>query len=130
MDQRLVSLALVVPNYDEAIDYFTQTLNFDLIENINMGNGKRWVVVKPHGMGGCSILLARAVNEEQNSRIGDQTGGRVFLFLHTDDFWRDYNRMVGKGVTFTEQPREETYGTVVVFKDIFGNKWDLIQPKT
>jgi lactoylglutathione lyase len=129
MDQQIGSFAILVNEYDEAIDFYTNKLSFDLLEDTDMGNGKRWVLVKPHGAGSCNILLAKAANVEQISRIGNQTGGRVFLFLYTDDFWRDYNNMVSKGIEFTEKPREEVYGTVVVFKDIYGNKWDFIQRK-
>ena len=129
MSQNLTMLALVVRDYDEAIDYFTRCLRFTLLEDSDRGNGKRWVVVSPPGSAGASLLLARAVNPEQESRIGNQTGGRVFLFLHTTDFWGDYNYMKSQGVEFVEQPRQEEYGTVVVFRDLYGNKWDLIEPK-
>ena len=121
-------MALVVPDYDEAIAYFTQTLGFTLLTDEPQGAGKRWVVVAPSASpNSCSLLLARAVNEEQNSRIGNQTGGRVFLFLHTDDFWRDYHLYQARGVHFIESPRVESYGTVVVFEDPYSNRWDLIQ---
>ena len=129
MKQDLACIALVVRDYDEAIAYYTRALSFELLEDTDMGAGKRWVVVAPPGAGGTRILLARARTPEQESRIGDQTGGRVFLFLHTDDFWRDYRAMQGRGVSFLEQPREEPYGTVVVFADLYGNKWDFIQPR-
>lgn len=130
MPQNLAMLALLVRDYDEAIDYFTRCLRFTLLEDTDRGGGKRWVVVSPPGStGGGNLLLACAVNPEQESRIGDQTGGRVFLFLHTDDFWGDYTFMKSQGVDFIEQPRQEEYGTVVVFRDLYGNKWDLIQPK-
>lgn len=127
MARSIASLALVVRDYDEAIIFFTQALRFRLVEDTPMGNGKRWVVVAPEGAGGATLLLARAANPEQESRIGDQTGGRVFLFLHTDDFEGDYKHMLAHGVRFTEQPREEEFGRVVVFLDLYGNKWDLIQ---
>jgi catechol 2,3-dioxygenase-like lactoylglutathione lyase family enzyme len=127
MPQELAAIALVVRDYDEAIAYFTGTLRFTLVEDTPMGGGKRWVVVRPSG-GGTALLLARAVNPEQASRIGNQTGGRVFLFLHTDDFQRDYQDMKSRGVQFVEEPRQEAYGTVVVFLDLYGNRWDLIQP--
>jgi hypothetical protein len=130
MPQSLAMLALVVREYDEAIDYFTRCLRFTLLEDTDRGNGKRWVVVAPPGSTGANLLLARAVNSEQESRIGDQTGGRVFLFLHTDDFWGDYNYMQSQKVDFIEQPRQEDFGTVVVFRDLYGNKWDLIEEKT
>lgn len=129
MSQSLAMLALVVRDYDEAIEYFTRCLRFTLLEDSDRGNGKRWVVLRPPGQGGANLLLARAVNPQQESRIGDQTGGRVFLFLHTDDFWGDYRYMESQGVHFIEQPRREDFGTVVVFQDLYGNKWDLIQPK-
>ena len=129
MDQHLFMISLVVDDYDKAIQYYTQHLNMELIEDTKMSETKRWVVVKPKGHGSCQILLAKAKNEEEENAIGNQTGGRVFLFLHTDDFWRDYDKMKEKGVEFVEEPREELYGTVVVFKDIYGNKWDFIQPK-
>jgi len=130
MQQNLVHIAIVVRDYDEAIDYYTRVLGFDLIEDEPRGPGKRWVRVAPRGDHGASLLLAKAANEEQTSRIGNQTGGRVFLFLHTDDFQRDYAAYSARGVKFIEQPRYEEYGTVVVFEDIYGNKWDLIERKT
>jgi len=126
--QMLAHVALVVHEYDEAIAYFTRSLGFQLLEDSPLGNGKRWVVVAPPDSRGTSVLLARAVTPEQESRIGNQTGGRVFLFLRTDDFWRDYRAMKEKDVQFLEEPRKETYGTVVVFADLYGNKWDLIGP--
>lgn len=129
MSQSIAHIALVVRNYDEALAYFTAILDFEVLEDTPLGDGKRWVRVAPPGSRGTSLLLARAVNAEQSSRIGGQSGGRVFLFLHTDDFWRDYSAMKARGVTFEESPREETYGTVAVFKDLYGNRWDLIQPK-
>jgi catechol 2,3-dioxygenase-like lactoylglutathione lyase family enzyme len=128
MPQSLASIALLVRDYDEAIHYFTRNLRFTLLEDADQGGGKRWVVVAPPGSTGASLLLARAVTPEQESCIGNQTGGRVFLFLHTDDFWGDYNYMKSQGVNFIEQPRQEPYGTVVVFRDLYGNKWDFIQP--
>jgi catechol 2,3-dioxygenase-like lactoylglutathione lyase family enzyme len=128
MGQEIAAIALVVRDYDEAIAYFTGSLGFALVEDTPLGNGKRWVVVRPSG-GGTALLLARAANAEQTARIGDQTGGRVFLFLHTDDFWRDYRDMLSRGVRFTEQPRDETYGTVAVFEDLYGNRWDFVQRK-
>lgn len=128
MTQTLAMLALVVREYDEAITFFTDNLKFELFEDTDMGNGKRWVVIAPPGSSGSRILLAKANNLEQEKTIGNQTGGRVFLFLHTDDFWRDYNRMKTDGINFIEEPRHELYGTVVVFTDLYGNKWDFIQP--
>lgn len=129
MNQRIVQIALVVADYDEAINYYTNTLDFDLTEDTTMSDTKRWVVVKPKGEGLFSLLLAKAATDEQKQAIGNQTGGRVFLFLHTDDFWRDYNNYREKGVEFVREPAEEAYGTVSVFKDLYGNLWDLIEPK-
>jgi catechol 2,3-dioxygenase-like lactoylglutathione lyase family enzyme len=129
MKQHLAMVAIVVKDYDEAIAYFTKILNFTLVEDTVLTESKRWVIVSPPGSSGCNLLLAKAANEEQESRIGNQTGGRVFLFLYTDDFWRDYNDLRGKGVEFMREPSTEMYGTVSVFKDIYGNLWDLIQPK-
>ena len=129
MAQRLGHVALVVRDYDEAISFYTRSLGFQLIEDTDLGNGKRWVLVRPPGSEGTDLLLARAVNPEQASRIGNQTGGRVFLFLHTDDFWRDYRKMSAHGVKFIRPPSEEAYGTVAVFEDLYGNRWDLLQLK-
>ena len=129
MTQTLGCVALVVPTYDEAIAYYTQVLGFDLIEDTAMPKGQRWVLVAPPGARETRILLAQAKGDAQTQRIGDQTGGRVFLFLHTDDFWRDYNAYLARGVQFLETPREESYATVVVFQDSFGNRWDLLQLK-
>lgn len=129
MNQQIVQIALVVADYDEAIAYYTNTLGFVLTEDTRMSETKRWVVITPKGEGGLSLLLAKAASEEQKRAIGNQTGGRVFLFLHTDDFWRDYNNYRNKGVEFLREPAEEAYGTVSVFKDLYGNLWDLIEPK-
>jgi catechol 2,3-dioxygenase-like lactoylglutathione lyase family enzyme len=129
MKQKIGAIALVVRNYDEAIAFYTQKLRFDLLEDTDLGDGKRWVRVAPPGSTETGLLLAQAASPEQASRIGNQTGGRVFLFLHTDDFWRDYNAMKSKGVRFLEEPRLEAYGTVVVFEDLYGNKWDLLALK-
>ena len=129
MQQNLVHIAIVVRDYDEAIDYYTRVLGFELIEDEPRGPGKRWVLVRPRGDRGASLLLAKAATAEQASRVGNQTGGRVFLFLHTDDFQRDYAAYSARGVKFIEQPRYEEYGTVVVFEDLHGNKWDLIERK-
>lgn len=127
MKQRIGLISLVVEDYDEAIAFYTQKLSFKLVEDTVMSPTKRWVVVAPpNASEGSHLLLAQAANDEQKSYIGNQTGGRVFLFLYTDDFWRDYRIMLEKGVEFTQTPREETYGTVVVFKDLYGNLWDLI----
>jgi catechol 2,3-dioxygenase-like lactoylglutathione lyase family enzyme len=130
MMQTLGHVALLVREYDEAIAFFTRTLNFKLIEDTRLSEDKRWVLIAPPGSRGTSLLLARSATPEQVSRIGNQTGGRVFLFLHTDDFWRDYNEMIARKVKFTRPPSEETYGTVAVFEDLYGNQWDLLQRKT
>ena len=128
MKQAIAHLALVVRDYDEAIDFYTKKLHFTLIEDTYQPEqDKRWVVVSPPGSTGASLLLAKASKPEQEAFIGNQTGGRVFLFLHTDDFWRDYNDMVSKGIRFVRQPKEEPYGTVAVFEDLYGNLWDLIE---
>lgn len=129
MAQALGCVALVVRDYDEAIAFFTHALGFTLFEDTDLGQGKRWVLVGPTNSRGTSLLLARAVTPEQTSRVGNQTGGRVFLFLHTDDFWSDYQGMKERGVRFREAPREGEYGTVAVFEDLYGNKWDLLQLK-
>lgn len=129
MKQSIGNISLVVRDYDEAISYFTHKLKFDLVEDISMGGGKRWVVVAPPGSEGAKLLLAKAATPEQQNSVGNQTGGRVFLFLHTDDFWRDYNEMKLCGIKFLEEPRNEPYGTVVVFEDLYGNKWDFIESK-
>lgn len=129
MAQRIGFVAVVVRDYDEALAYFTKVLGFELVEDTSLGPQKRWILVAPPGSQDTCLLLARAANPEQASRIGNQTGGRVFLFLHTDDFWRDFHALKGRGVNFQEAPREESYGTVAVFEDIYGNRWDLLQPK-
>ncbi len=129
MHQRIASIALVVKDYDEAIEFYTQKLNFNLVEDTYLpAEEKRWVVVAPSGPKGCNILLARAANAEQEKAIGNQAGGRVFLFLFTDDFWRDYEAYKLKGVSFIRPPKKEGYGTVAVFVDLYGNKWDLLEP--
>ena len=127
--QSIATVALLVRDYDEALAWYTAALGFTCIEDTDLGGGKRWVVVAPAGGRGARLLLARATSPEQVARIGDQTGGRVVLFLETDDFARDFKVMTERGVTFTEAPREEPYGTVAVFADLYGNRWDLIQPK-
>ena len=129
MSQHISALALLVDDYDRAIAYYTQVLGFRLVEDTPQGPEKRFVRVTPPGDGNTDLLLAKAANPEQAARIGDQTGGRVFLFLRTDDFRRDYAAYKARGVDFTEEPREEVYGTVIVFRDLYGNKWDLVQPK-
>lgn len=128
MKQFIGAVTLVVSDYDEAIAYYTQTLGFVLREDTPLPEGKRWVVVAPPGSPETALLLARAASEEQASRRGNQTGGRVFLFLHTDNFLRDYRAMSEKGVRFLEEPRQEAYGTVAVFEDLYGNRWDLLGP--
>ena len=116
-------------DYDEAIAYYTRVLGFRLVQNEEITEGKRWVVVAPAGAFECGLLLAKAKNEAERRAVGSQAGGRVFLFLHTDDFWRDYRAFSERGVRFCESPREEVYGTVAVFEDLYGNRWDLLQMK-
>ncbi|MBU5313815.1 VOC family protein [Tissierella carlieri] len=128
MIQTIVHIALVVRDYDEAIEFYTEKLNFTLVEDTYQPEqDKRWVVVSPPGSIGTTILLAKASNTEQEPFIGNQTGGRVFLFLNTDDFWRDYNEMIARGIEFVREPKEAPYGTVAVFKDLYGNLWDLLE---
>jgi len=130
MKQSIIHIALVVREYDEAIAFYVDTLGFKLVEDTYIpAQDKRWVLVEPPGSSGTQLLLARGVREEQTSRIGNQTGGRVFLFLHTDDFWRDFHVYKEKGITFIREPKEEPYGTVAVFEDLYGNLWDLVQLK-
>lgn len=130
MKQSIVHIALVVRDYDEAISFYTQKLNFELVEDTYQPEqDKRWVVVSPPGSAGTTILLARASKPIQEEFIGNQAGGRVFLFLNTDDFWRDYNEMISKGVEFVREPKQADYGTVAVFKDLYGNLWDLLELK-
>ena len=126
MKRKIAQFALVVADYDEAIAYFTKVLNFVLIEDTILSDTKRWVLVAPLIDSDCKILLAKAATDEQKAHIGNQTGGRVFLFLNTDDFYRDYNELKAKGVEFVREPSIEAYGTVAVFKDMYGNLWDLI----
>jgi len=128
LKQHIAHIALVVDDYDKAIEFYTHKLNFELIEDTILGEDKRWVLVAPKGSSECKLLLARAASEEQVSRIGNQTGGRVFLFLHTDDFETNYQDLKLKGIEFVRGPSKEDYGTVAVFKDIYGNLWDLIEP--
>jgi len=125
--QQIGNVALLVENYDDAIDFYTRKLGFELVEDTDLGEGKRWVQVAPPNSNGTNLLLAQASTNEQSKAVGNQTGGRVFLFLQTNDFARDYERMKANGVVFEEQPRVEEYGTVVVFRDLYGNKWDLLQ---
>jgi catechol 2,3-dioxygenase-like lactoylglutathione lyase family enzyme len=127
MMQTIGHIALVVRDYDEALNFYIRTLHFELVEDTPLGDGKRWVLIAPPGSQGTSLLLAKASTPEQASRVGNQTGGRVFLFLHTDDFWRDYNEMISRKVKFIRPPVAEPYGTVAVFEDLYGNQWDLIQ---
>ena len=128
MKQSLAAVALVVPDYDEAIAFYVGKLGFDLIEDTQLSAEKRWVLVAPPGSAGCRVLLAKAASERQRAAIGNQTGGRVFLFLHTDDFARDHARLTAAGVKFVREPATEPYGTVAVFEDPYGNLWDLVQP--
>jgi catechol 2,3-dioxygenase-like lactoylglutathione lyase family enzyme len=130
MKQAIGYVALVVRDYDEALDFYVNTLGFTLIEDTFIeSQNKRWVLVAPPGSTESRLLLARAVGEEQALRVGNQTGGRVFLFLHTDDFWRDFRRYQERGVVFVREPKDESYGTVAVFTDLYGNLWDLLQLK-
>ena len=131
MKQSIIHIALVVRDYDEAIEFYTRKLKFNLIEDsYQPAQDKRWVVIAPPGSTGTNLLLARAANEDQSKVVGNQSGGRVFLFLQTDDFWRDYNDMIGAGIVFTREPKTEEYGTVAVFEDLYGNQWDLIEPNS
>ncbi|MFF5971356.1 VOC family protein [Streptomyces sp. NPDC012769] len=125
----LALVTLVVRDYDEAVDFYTRALGFELVEDTDRGDGSRWVVVRPRGAAqGTGLLLARAKNETEEAAVGAQTGGRVGFFLHTDDFGRDHARMTAAGVRFLEEPRHEPYGSVAVFEDLYGNRWDLLQP--
>ena len=128
MKQRLTHIAMVVNDYDEAIKFYTEKLHFDLVEDTQLSETKRWVLVRPKGGDSCCLLLAKAANAEQGSRVGNQTGGRVFLFLHTDNFERDYQDLLDNQIEIVRLPQKEVYGTVAVFKDIYGNLWDLIEP--
>lgn len=128
MAQAIGNVTLVVRDYDEAIQFFTQSLGFELRQDTDLGDDKRWVVVAPDSTS-CGLLLAKAVNAEQEKAIGNQAGGRVLMFLHTDNFVRDYEKMLSRGVRFLETPRHESYGSVAVFADLYGNKWDLLQLK-
>ena len=128
MKQRLAHIAIVVNDYDEAINFYTEKLQFDLVEDTRLSETKRWVLVRPKGGDSCCLLLAKAANEEQLSRVGNQTGGRVFLFLHTDSFERDYQNLLDHKIEIVRQPQREEYGTVAVFKDLYGNLWDMIEP--
>ena len=127
MNQQLAHITILVDDYDKAIAFYTKKLFFDLIEDTKLSESKRWVLVRPKGTSTCSLLLAKATNEEQISRIGNQTGGRVFLFLYTDDIKRDYQNLLNHHITIVEEPSVKPHGTVLVFEDCFGNKWDLIE---
>lgn len=129
MAARIAAFSLIVRDYDEAIAWYRGALDFELLEDTDLGGGKRWVRMAPRGVGGSAVLLARAGNGTQLAAIGNQGGGRIWLFLHTDDFAGDHARMTAFGVKFAENPRHESYGTVVVFEDLYGNRWDLIEPK-
>jgi catechol 2,3-dioxygenase-like lactoylglutathione lyase family enzyme len=128
MPQSLAHVTLLVRDYEEALAFFTDSLGFRVVEDSPLPGNKRWLVVAPPGSRSASLLLAQAATPEQQEQVGHQAGGRVFLFLHTDDFWRDYRLMQAANVKFLEQPRQESYGTVAVFEDLYGNKWDLLQP--
>lgn len=128
MYQRIAHITVVVKDYDDAIDFYTQKLDFTLLADTKIDDKKRWVLVAPPGSKECCLLLAKAANERQMERIGNQTGGRVGFFLYTDDFWRDYTKMVDRKITFVRPPAEFAYGTVAVFEDLYGNLWDLIEP--
>ncbi|NXY95176.1 VOC family protein [Streptomyces sp. BR123] len=128
MSAHIALTALLVHDYDEAVDFYTRALGFTLVEDTPRPDGSRWVVVRPGGAAESALLLARAKDEAQRARVGDQTGGRVGFFLHTDDFARDHARMTAAGVRFLEEPRHEAYGSVAVFEDLYGNRWDLLQP--
>lgn len=128
MQQRIAQLALLVNDYDEAIAFYSDKLQFRLVEDTVLSPTKRWVVMAPPGSSNTYLLLAKAANDEQQSRVGNQTGGRVFLFLYTDDFHRDHQRMLAAGVNFVREPAVEPYGTVAVFEDLYGNLWDMIEP--
>jgi catechol 2,3-dioxygenase-like lactoylglutathione lyase family enzyme len=128
MNQSLAHISLLVNDYDEAVEFYVDKLNFTLVEDTPLSETKRWVLVAPPGSSGCNILLAKAADNEQQSRVGNQTGGRVFLFLYTDNFLRDYQNLIDKGVSIVREPAVETYGKVTVFSDLYGNLWDLIEP--
>jgi catechol 2,3-dioxygenase-like lactoylglutathione lyase family enzyme len=129
MKQSISQITLVVNDYDEAIEFYTQKLQFELVEDTPLTESKRWVLVRPQNSNGFCLLLAKAVNEEQKKSVGNQSGGRVFLFLKTDDFWRDFHQMKSVEIEFVREPSEEVYGTVAVFKDLYGNLWDLIEDR-
>ena len=128
MKQSITQIAIVVEDYDEAIKFYTEKLHFTLVEDTPLSEHKRWVLVRPAGSDGCGLLLAKAATDEQRSRVGNQTGGRVFLFLHTDNFQRDYQNLLDERIKIVREPATETWGTVAVFEDLYGNLWDLIEP--
>jgi catechol 2,3-dioxygenase-like lactoylglutathione lyase family enzyme len=128
MNQHIAHVAILVKNYDEAIKFYTEKMNFELVEDSKISSTKRWVIVAPKGAEGCSLLLAKASGDEQLSRVGNQTGGRVFLFLYTDNFERDYQSLLSNNIRIIRPPANELYGTVAVFEDLYGNLWDLIEP--
>jgi len=130
MPQTIAHLTLIVRDYDEALAFFIEKLGFTPLQDTPLPDKKRWLLVAPPTSAGAALLLAEAATPEQSAAVGNQTGGRVFLFLHTDDFWRDYHAYQSRGVHFLETPRQESYGTVAVFEDLYGNKWDLLQPST
>lgn len=127
MKQNLAHITIIVDDYDKAIEFYTQKLHFTLVEDTVLSDVKRWVLVRPKGAKECSLLLAKAANEEQKSRIGNQTGGRVFLFLYTDNIQRDYQNLIDHAIKIVREPHREAYGTVAVFEDLYGNLWDLIE---
>ncbi|MBN1253609.1 MAG: VOC family protein [Bacteroidales bacterium] len=129
MKQSIAHIAIVVNDYDEAIKFYTEKLDFVLIEDTKLSENKRWVLISPPGSNGTNLLLAKASGEKQLASVGNQTGGRVFLFLFTDDFWRDYNKMAERKIHFIREPKVEEHGTVAVFEDLYGNLWDFIEPK-
>lgn len=129
MARRIAHITLVIRDYDEAIQFYTEKLDFKVIEDVTLSESKRWVLISPNDSPECCLLLGKAAGSEQLSRVGNQSGGRVFLFLHTDNFWHDYYIMRGKGINFVREPSEEVYGTVAVFEDLYGNLWDLIERK-
>ncbi len=128
MKQRIAHVALVVKDYDEAVKFYIEKLDFNLIEDTKISEDKRWVLLPPPGAKECCLLLSKAANEKQFSSVGNQTGGRVFLILFTDDFWREYNKMIVKNIHFVRPPMQEEYGMVAVFEDLYGNRWDLVEP--
>ena len=129
LNQQIAHISLVVNDYDEAIRFYCGKLHFNLVEDTILSETKRWIIVRPPGSSGCSLLLAKAANADQQSRVGNQTGGRVFLFLHTDNFQRDYQNLLDQGIRIIREPSDEIYGRVAVFEDLYGNLWDLIEPK-